>query len=280
MGPVEVRVGRNHLRLHPKAKPQAHAIQLLHQMLQSPGELPLIDHPVPQTGTVVIPLSEPAVVQHQHLNAGRCRFPANGKDLLRIEPEVGRLPVVDQGGSGLIFVGAPNQVIPVQVMEGMGHTGNAGAGIGQHRLRGLEGFSRLQVPAEVLGMDSQNEAQLPLLGKLRLAQEISGIHQIHAVNLAPGLGGGTLQQAQEGLLLMGGNAPAGGNPLLAHGNGPAVYHPFGGPVAVEGQQVILPLVVHVQAGGKGRPKPQRPAGGVLHPDTAADGVNFPEGSIV
>ena len=97
-------------------------------------------------------------------------------------------------------------MIAVEVVEGVGHTVQARAGVGQHRLRGLEALAGGQTPGEVPGMDADHRPELLLLAHLHLGQEVAGVDQVHGVNLPLILGGGMLRQGQEGVLLGGGDA--------------------------------------------------------------------------
>ena len=138
VGTVKVGVRGDHLRLHPDAEFHAQLIDLSHQTFQTAGKLFLIDEPVSQGAVVVIAVSEPAVVHHQHLNAQFGRPRGNGQKLFGIEIEVGALPVVDEDGALSVPPDAADQMAAVQVVECPGHMAQAGVGIHHHYLRGLK----------------------------------------------------------------------------------------------------------------------------------------------
>ena len=278
VGPEQVGIRAHHFRLHPQSELHPQLVDLVRQVLQPAGELLLIDNPVPQAVGVRIPAPEQAVVQHQHFNAPAGGGAGDVQKLLRVKLKVGGLPVVHQGGPGLVLPGAAGEVAAVEVVEGVGHAVQARAGVGQHRLRGLEALAGGQTPGKVPGMDADHRPQLLLLAHLHLGQEVAGVDQVHGVNLPLILGGGMLRQGQEGVLLGGGDALEGAGALPSPGHRAAAHHPLVGPAAVEGDEVKI-LVVHVQTGGKGGGEGDGLAAAVLDPRAAADHVQLLKGCV-
>ena len=93
---VKLSLGIDHFRLHPDAEHHTQIFYRADELLQSIGELTLIDVPVPQPILGAMALSEPAVVQHKQL---RSQFPSllGQLDLiLAVDMELRGLPGVVQ----------------------------------------------------------------------------------------------------------------------------------------------------------------------------------------
>ncbi len=101
MTPVQVTVRVHRLRLHPDAKVHPKTLHAGNQFPKTLGKLFLIDIPVPQTGSVAMPLPEPSVIDHEQLHAHAggppCEF------LLAFHPDIEArgLPGIVQHPSGL-----------------------------------------------------------------------------------------------------------------------------------------------------------------------------------
>ncbi|MNP52867.1 hypothetical protein D3C76_1472880 [compost metagenome] len=109
MGLVQLAYGRDHFRLEPKAELQAKLFYPAGQIIQPLRQLIGVHNPVSQRGGIVIPLAEPAVVQHHQLNAQLLGGFGDGDNLVGIEIEVGGFPVVNQHRAGLITVQPSDQ---------------------------------------------------------------------------------------------------------------------------------------------------------------------------
>ena len=205
---VEVGVHADHFRLEPEAELQPPLVGRLCHPLETIFQLGHIDLPVTQRGIVITPLAEPAVIQDQKLNAQILGSLCQMIHLLIIEVEIGGLPVVHQNGPQGITVLAPHNVMAHHFVEGLAHTIEALAAVGQPRLRGLEALFRLQMPAEALGIDAPHHTGSAELLHLGLEGELAAPHQAEAVDLATGLPCVLPRQCQERRLLMGACSPA------------------------------------------------------------------------
>ncbi len=143
MSAVKVAVLGHHLRFQPDTEFQSQLPDLFHKLWQAAVDLLLIDIPVSQTGVITVPLAEPAVIQHEHLQPYVFGSPGDTVKLLLIELKIGGLPVVDQNGPGLFHITAADEMFPEPVMEMMGKGLQAFAGIGHGRLGSRKGFPRL-----------------------------------------------------------------------------------------------------------------------------------------
>ena len=245
MCPIEVAVLGDHLRLEPDAEPHAHRLDLLHQIVQSAGELFLIDKPVPQSGAVVVPLAEPAVVQHQHIHAEACSFFGNVQDLFRIEAEIGGFPVVDQHRTFCQLILAAADVFPNCPMKLVGQSFQSGAAIGQQHFRCGKTLPCSQLPAEQVRVDSHDYTHLPQLVTLDLGLVAAAVDQSRPHAGTGGFRAVRCTEQHGGILVMTGRAAGAGTLLNAMKQRTAFCLPFHGVSAVE----VYPLpaaLSHVQ----------------------------------
>ncbi len=142
-GTVQLRIRRHHLRLKPDAEFHPQSPHLLRQIRKASRQLLLIDLPVPQGALVNIPVSKPAVVHDQHLNAPLLRLPGNRQQLLRIKIKIGGFPVVDENRPFPVKIRAADQMSPVQVMENTAHFPQPLIRVNTHHLRRHKGLPRL-----------------------------------------------------------------------------------------------------------------------------------------
>ena len=116
MGPVEVAVLGNHLRLDPEAKGKTHLVNPLGKPLQAVLQLGVVHSPVPQAAAVIVPLSEPAVIQDEQVHAHLQGTLGNIQKLFLVKIKVGCLPAVDDNRAGLLHIGGAAQIVPEYVM--------------------------------------------------------------------------------------------------------------------------------------------------------------------
>src|SRR5690606_15335592 len=131
---------------------------LLDEPGESVGELALVDLIVAQSGRVVLASGEPAVVDHEQLQAQVSGAPGLLEQASLADVEGDRLPaVVDHGSWGV----APALGHDVPVHEGvhpLGETIESAVGEAEHRLGGLELLPRRQRPGEGLLVDAAGDA--------------------------------------------------------------------------------------------------------------------------
>src|SRR3954447_13003156 len=90
------RLRAHRLRLDPQSEVEPDVLQLRDEAVQAIGELGRIDLPVAQPAGVVRPADEPAVVDHEGLDADARRPPAQFELMLRTDVELGGEPRVVQ----------------------------------------------------------------------------------------------------------------------------------------------------------------------------------------
>ncbi|MPM92744.1 hypothetical protein SDC9_139880 [bioreactor metagenome] len=197
-------VARNHLRLEPEAEFEAEFVDLLHQLAEPALEFRLIDEPVAEAGVVVVAVAEPAVVEHQHFDAQLRGVFRDGQQFLRVEMEVGRLPVVDQDRPLAVFPRAADQLVAEYVVEGAAHGSKPFCRVDQQRFGSLELFAGTEFPGESPLIDADLGAQPVELVKLDLGGEVAAVKQGDAVDLSGLLGGVRRGQREERVLLVAG----------------------------------------------------------------------------
>ena len=120
MGPEQIAVLVDALRLKPQAKVHPQALHGLGELLQPMGQLFAVDAVIPQPGRIAIPLAEPAVVQHKQL--GPQLFGALGQppQLPPGKAEKACLPVVEQHGPLLALPLPPHDVAVHEIPKAPG----------------------------------------------------------------------------------------------------------------------------------------------------------------
>ncbi|MNJ44987.1 hypothetical protein D3C77_400610 [compost metagenome] len=79
----------------------------LREILQAVRQLPAIFDPISQGAIIRIPLAEPSVIQYEQLNAELAALLRNRLDLVGIEIEIRRLPVINENRTLQIAMHAP-----------------------------------------------------------------------------------------------------------------------------------------------------------------------------
>ena len=271
MRPVQIAVLGHCLRLKPQAKLQAQSVDLVCQRFQAAGQLLLIDVPVAQAAGVIVPLSEPAVIQHQHFHAQiRC---ASGdfQDLFAVEIKICGLPVVQQHRPAGMFVFSPAQMFPDNVMEIGGQLFQALAAEGHHRLRRAELRLGIQLPGKQLFGDSRCQTHLIHLILLQLDGIVAAVYQAHPVAGAVRLRGLGGAEDGEGIVVVAGGCSCAAHlHFSAHHRNP-LHLPLHAVASVEMDQ--LPLAVHqIQIHGHRFFQDDGVLIFIIEPDTSGDNV--------
>ena len=276
MGAVKVAVLRHHLRLKPQAEFQPHGVELVAQLLKAAAHLLLVDEPVAQTAVVIVPLAEPAVVQHQHFDAQIGGLPGNLQNLFLVEIEISSFPVVDEHRTGGMLVVTPADVLPDDVVVLAGQGAEAGLRVAQHDLRGVKSLAGLEGEPEPIGMDAQLYPGLALLVPLDSCGEVAAVHQAEAVALACGLGGVGMGQQDGGIVVVAGGTPGAAHRKLGKAHRCPLDLPLHGVTAGKVNQVKIPEE-KVQGAGQGLFQHQCFLRAVFNPGTAGDDVSrFPD----
>ena len=207
------------------------------ERLEAARELAPVDDPVAQRRVVLVAPPEPAIVEHEQLDAEVLRLARDPDDPLVVEVEVGRLPVVEHDRTLAVAPRAARHPLPVQAVEGLGQAAEALAGPRDDGLRRGERRARLEAPGEGLRVDADAQARGPERVDLRLGQEVAGVDEAQAVGLAGVLGRRRAAQGEERAVLGAAHAAQAADGLAAVDEGPVVDVPLPGPRPAEGHEV-------------------------------------------
>ena len=271
MGPVEVAVLADHLRLNPDAEGHAQLLDPGHQGLQTAGELLPVDNPVPQTAPVAVSGAEPAVVHDKQLDVQRGGGLGDAHQLVGVEAELGGLPVVNEHRAAPALERVVNQILPDGPVELAAHLAKAAGGADQGRLRGGKGLAGGQRPAEMVGVDPQKQTVVLQLGALRRGQEVAAVYQRGPIAQAVILARPVLAEHHKGVVVVAGGAPDALHTLNALAQRGPVGAPLHHVAAVEGDEVIV-AAQEVQAQGGAPAQPDRARPLIHHPDSPGDEV--------
>ena len=117
MGPVEVAVLVDALRLHPKPKSHAQLVDPGTEALQAVGQLLSVHGVVSEAGFVVVPTHEPAVVQDEQLSARLLRPLGQGEELPLPKGKKTGFPIVAEHRPFLSLPVAPDHVAVDEVVK-------------------------------------------------------------------------------------------------------------------------------------------------------------------
>ena len=259
VGPVKVGVLVDHLRLEPEAELHAQVVDPPGQTGDAAGEAVPVGSPVPQAREVVAPGAEPAVVQDEELHAVLVGRLGDGHQLILGEVEVGGFPVVDENGPGFVPPLAPGQTAAVELVESTAHGVHPLVGVDHHRLGGLEGLPGGQLPVEAEGINAQGDpGDIPGV-HLRLGQEVAGVDEGEADDLALILVRAGAAEHDKGVVVVGGVAPGGLHGLDALLQTPDLHPAFPGPGPGEVDKLIVAVgKVQAEAHGVGEVEVQIP----------------------
>ena len=250
MGPVEVAVLRDALRLKPQAEQQAGVGNPLHQFRQGAAQLLLVGEPVPQAGMVIVSLAEPAVVQHKEFHPQLGGLLGHGHQFVPGEIEIGALPAVQQDRPAPAGPLAPADMVPDGFVEIAAQQAKAGTAVAENYFRGLEALAGSQIPAEAVGVDAADQPGLADLVLFHLHGKLAAVDERETVALPLLLIGAGGAEDREGVVVVAAGAPDTADGLDAVAHRLALEIPLGAVAAVEGDPVkIIVLPVDAAAGG-------------------------------
>ena len=116
---VQIGILVDHFGLDPDAEFHAERLNPLGQAGQTTRQALWIGGPVAQTGGIARARAEPAVIQHEELNAVLVRCTRDVDQLILVEIEVGGFPVVDQNRARLVTPFSACQPAAVQAVIGL-----------------------------------------------------------------------------------------------------------------------------------------------------------------
>ena len=243
----ELAVPRHHFGLEPDTEFESDTFDPLDELAKSALELFLVDEPITERGTVRISVAKPAVVHNEHLNAELGRGFCYIEELFFVEIEVGRLPVVDEDGTALIFPLAAAEIVSVKLMECAAHTAESRVRIDHHRLGSDEVFARFKTPIEALGIDTDQHARAAVGIHICGCKEIARVNEVEAVNVAKVLGSVVRGERDEGVVHMRGASHLARNALRTVDEGHSLESALLRPASVEVDEIHIPRVVEINA---------------------------------
>ena len=162
---------------------------------------------------IVIPMAEPAVVDHQHVYAQVFCLTRQIEQFGFVKVEIHGLPAVEQDRPfGKRSVMAAD-VFADKTMEGMRQPVKALRAVCKKQFGRLKALSRRQTPGEAVRVDARYDAYGTTLIQFNVRAVIAGIDRHDAVAGPCRLCGIRLADDHEGIMLMTGGAPAGGDGL-------------------------------------------------------------------
>ena len=183
MRTIEVAVLRDHLRLEPEAEFQPAPVRRGRDALDAALELFPVDRPVAERGIVVVPMAEPAVVEHEELEPEIRRARSERVHLLVVEVEIRRLPVVDEDRAHRVAVFAAQEMLAIRRMERLRHSVQPVRRVDADDFRRLERLSRRELPGEIRWVQPRDDARRAELLHLRLHREAAAVNQAERINL-------------------------------------------------------------------------------------------------
>ena len=232
MSTVELAVGVDHLGLDPQAEAHAQAVDMMDQITQALRELALVGPPVAQRGAVVVAAMEPAIVEHEALDAQRGGRRGQVLELVGLQIEVKTFPGVEvhrprpHGAAGPVQPRAQlGMEVGRQTVEALVRAAGHDLGRDQAGPRQQPAFTRCQPLA-----------QLPL--KLAVMQPVD----LLLVVARPGQVGAV---DQAGMVGCAGQADHGAGKAIVRGAATPVLAP---PLAARQRLVLLQKLMHVLAG--------------------------------
>ena len=253
MGTEQVGILVDHFRLKPQTKLHAQPVNAFCQTGDAVCQTFRVCYPVAQTGKVIAACAEPAVIQNKQLHTVIFGGFRDFHQLVLVKIEVSSFPVVNQDRAGAVTPVAPCQTLLIQLVEGLAHAIETFGGIDHDGLRGLEVFSRLQLPVELEGIDAHgNTGGIPAV-HLYLRKEIAGVYQAEADGLAGKFRGFRALEDDKGVVVVGGGAAGGFHTLDACLQAAGFYMPLPCPCAGEMHEFIVGIrQVKVQAHSGGQ----------------------------
>ena len=183
MRAIEVAVLRDHLRLEPETEFQSAPVRRRRDALDAALELFPVDRPVAERGIVVVPMAEPAVVEHEELEPEIRRARSERVHLLVVEVEIRRLPVVDEDGAHRVAVFAAQEMLAIRRMERLRHSVQPVRRIDADDLWRLKHFAWLELPGKIRRVQSRDDARRAELLNLRLHREAAAVNQAERIDL-------------------------------------------------------------------------------------------------
>ena len=203
----KVAAGVHHLRLDPEAEVDAQGVHAFGESRQAAGQLALVDEPVAERRGVVVAPPEPAVIEHEELDAEVARGRRERDEPVLADVEVRRLPAVEEDRSRAVAPRPTGEAFAEQAVECVGQAAEALVGPRQDRLGRLEGLAWLEPPAERPRVDPEAQPRRAERIDLGLGEEVARVDERQPDGLTGGLLGRGAAQHEDRVLLMARCAP-------------------------------------------------------------------------
>ena len=129
-------------------------------------------------------MAEPAIIEHHELDAERFRAVDEGKELLFIEIEERRFPVIDEHGPHAVAPVAAAEVLAEEMMERTRHHTEPFTAVDKHCLRRLERLPRRDLPRKIKRIQPDGHARDVELVRFGKCLERAAIDEAHGIHLA------------------------------------------------------------------------------------------------
>ena len=190
-------------------------------------------------------MAEPSVVQDQHLDVHLRAHLRDVQNLLRVEIEIRRLPVVHENRAAFAVPRAADQMRAHEIVQIARHLAEAFAGPRHEHLRRLETLARVQLPAEQARMDADLHTDAVELVDFRRLEMVAAVFQDERERLAHGLRRTRFAKNQRGRMDMARRAAQTARRLDAMPQRRAFQIAFTAPAAVEVHHFIMALAAEI-----------------------------------
>ena len=179
---IKIAVFAYHFRLKPKTEFHPFCLCLLRNSRNAIGQFLQIRIPVAKGRMIILPFSEPSVIQYKQFDSKPFRRAYDLKNLFLIEIKISRFPVVDENRSRPVSPVSSCQACTIQTMECLTHPVKSAIRIDHHRLRCLKLVSVFHLPGKPVRMNSQRHSCDIVCIHLCLRQKISTVDKAEAIH--------------------------------------------------------------------------------------------------
>ena len=241
MTAVKITVFRYHLRFDPEAELQSLFVYFPGQLSQRTSKFLLVHIPVAQPAVIVISLSEPAIIQHDHFYPKLSSLISKLKDCFSCKIEICRFPAVNEYRSYLIPIFSPAQVMPEASVIIVGKFFQSFCRISEHCLRDNKSFPFFQGIAEGSALHSHDSSCLVKLIFLSLCLKSPTVHKHHSITASGFFCGIFLRKDHCRVVLMTGCSTSASDHLCSVGYRNPLKIPFHGMSSIEADHIIISI---------------------------------------
>ena len=179
---IEIAVLVDHFRLKPETEFHAFRRYLLRDSCNAIRQLFQIRIPVSQRRMIILPFSEPSVIQYKQFDSKLFCRAHDLQNLFLIEIKISRFPVIDENRSRSVSPVSSCQACTIQTVECLTHPVQSAIGIDHHRLRCLKLISVFHFPGKPVRMNSQRHSCDIVCIHLCLRQKIPAVNKTEAIH--------------------------------------------------------------------------------------------------